>query len=97
MIYGVDMFAGTVDFLRSSKKNEYKGNSEIQERLSKSSDSMENAWRKEVRSDVEEICWKCRFEKWRWRLEREEKTSEGEKILVEELQRQERDEQTRLV
>lgn len=71
MMYGVDMFAGTVDFLRNSK-NGCKGNGETQERLSKSSDSIENAWRKEVRSDVKRICWKCSFEKWRWKLKREE-------------------------
>lgn len=36
----------------------------------KSSDSVENAWRKEVRSDVQRICWKCLFGK--WKLKREE-------------------------
>lgn len=59
MMYGVDMFAGTVHSLKNNKKNEYKRKTEIQARLSKSSDSVENAWRKEVRSDVEEMCWKC--------------------------------------
>lgn len=70
MMYGVDMLAGAVESLKDSKKNEYKGNGEIQARLAKSSDSVESAWRK-VRSDVEEMCWKSSFEK--WRLEREEK------------------------
>lgn len=32
-MYGVDMFAGIVDFLRNNK-NGYKGNGETQERLS---------------------------------------------------------------
>lgn len=59
MMYGVDMLAGAVDSLKTSKKNEYKGNCESQARLSKPSDSVENAWRREVRSDVEEMYWKC--------------------------------------
>lgn len=86
MKYGVDMLAGAVDSLKTRKKNEYKGNCESQARLSKPSDSVENAWRREVRSDGEEMCWKCWFEKWRWRLEREEKINEGDKIWMGEVQ-----------